>query len=756
MSDPKLADHREAQPDREEAILQLGEIGSEGGRGSFGCGQGDDEERDGDGERGVTEELDALQPGDVVRDPNRGKQCRVRGRKRILGVSAVQAARRRRTESEMSDHHRVVGAPVPPAGGAFAPVTPKIAPFPPIAAYGFLSDRESVALVAPSGAVEWMCLPRPDSPSVFAAILDRAAGSFRVGPPERQVPASRRYVPGTNVLETTWQTDAGWLVVQDALLVGPWLQAERRDQRYVRPPTNHRAQHVLLRLVECVNGRADVELDCQPSFDGGRRDAAWSFAGEGYGRAVTSGAPGDPELRLTTDLPLGFEGRAAVAFKTLQEGEHAFVALSWEGTRLVPEDGDAALQHMERTLDYWRDWLDRGSFPDHPWTTYLQRSALTLKALTYAPTGALMAAATTSLPEVIGGERNWDYRFSWVRDATFALWSLYTLGFAGEAKAFFNFLRDRAGGGHPLQIMYGIGGEIELDETVLDHLSGYEDSRPVRVGNAAYAQDQHDVWGALLDSVYLHHKAGEFVSHDVWEYLSAQVEAAVEHWKTPDRGIWEMRGDPRHFTLSKIMCWVACDRGAVLASEMNHPDEAKRWRDVAEEIRADVLEHGVDERGVLTQSYGSSALDASLLLAPLFRFLPSDDPRIRATVLAIADELTVDGMVRRYRPDDVDDGLSGEEATFTTCSFWLVSALVEIGETDRAQGLLERLLGSSSSLGLYAEEIDPTTGRHLGNFPQAFTHLALVNAVLHVIRARAAEARHDPVREPEQSPESPQ
>jgi alpha,alpha-trehalase len=625
----------------------------------------------------------------------------------------------------------------PPAGGAFTPAAPRVAPFPPIASYAFVSDREAVALVAPSGAVEWMCLPRPDSPSLFGAILDRAAGSFRLGPPERSVPASRRYVPGTNVLETTWQTDAGWLVVQDALLVGPWPDDERRDERYLRPPSNHRAQHVLLRLIECVNGRSDVELDCQPAYDYGRRDARWSFESEGYGRAVARGHDADPELRLTTDLRLGFEGRAAMAFKTLQEGERAFVAFSWEGTELVPQNVGEALDHMERTLDYWRDWLDRGTFPDHPWTTFLQRSALTLKGLTYAPSGALLAAATTSLPERIGGERNWDYRYSWVRDATFALWSQYTLGFAGEAKAFFNFLRDRAGGGHPLQVMYGIGGETELDESELDHLSGYENSRPVRVGNAAHAQDQHDVWGALLDSVYLHHKAGEFVSHDVWDYLTAQVEAAIEHWEQPDRGIWEVRGEPRHFTSSKIMCWVACDRGSVLAEQMNHPDEAARWREIAGKIRADVLANGVDERGVLTQFYGSSALDASLLLAPLFRFLPADDDRIRATVLAIADELTVGGMVLRYRAEETDDGLTGDEATFTTCSFWLVSALVEIGEIDRAERFLERLLGAASPLGLYAEEIDPATGRHLGNFPQAFTHLALVNAVMHVIRARS-------------------
>jgi GH15 family glucan-1,4-alpha-glucosidase len=630
-----------------------------------------------------------------------------------------------------------------PAGGAFTPVGPGTTPFPPIASYGFLSDREVTALVAPGGAVEWMCLPRPDCPSVFTAILDRAAGSFRMGPPDRQVPQARRYVPGTNVLETTWQTDSGWLVIHDALLVGPWPEGERRDERYVRPPSNHRAQHVLLRIAECVNGQVDLDLDCQPVFDYGRRDAVWSFAGEGYGRAVARGAEADPELHLTTDLRLGFEGRAALAFRTMSEGDRAFAALSWDGTDLVPTDVVGALEHMERTLDYWRDWLDRATFPDHPWTSHLQRSALTLKGLTYSPTGALMAGPTTSLPETIGGERNWDYRYSWIRDSTFALWSLYTLGFVNEAKSFFNFIRDRAEDGRPLQVVYGIGGEDQLHERTLDHLSGYEGSRPVRIGNDAYRQKQHDVWGALLDSVYLHHRAGEYVSGDVWRFLSAQVEAAIDNWRDPDRGIWEVRGKPRHFTSSKIMCWVACDRGAILAREMSRPEE-ERWRETAKEIHADVLEHGVDDRGVLTQSYGSPSLDASLLLAPLFRFLPPDDDRIRATVFAIAEELTVDGMVLRYRVEESDDGLTGEEGTFAACSFWLVSALAEIGETERAQSLLEKMLGSSSPLGLFAEEIDPCSGRHLGNFPQGFTHLALINAVMHVIRATAAKHRPSP------------
>ena len=387
------------------------------------------------------------------------------------------------------------------------------------------------------------------------------------------------------------------------------------------------------------------------------------------------------------------------------------------------------------TAHHWQHWLDRGNFPDHPWRTFLQRSALTLKGLTYAPSGALLAAATTSLPETPQGERNWDYRYSWIRDSTFMLWALLSLGFEWEANDFFYFIADVAAGEENLQVMYGLDGERQLDEYILDHLEGYERARPVRVGNAAYEQKQHDVWGALLDSVYLHTRSRDSLDDRVWRILQRQVEQAIENWREPDRGIWEVRGEPKHFTSSKVFCWVACDRGARLAELREDFTRARRWREAADEIKADVLANGVDERGVFVQHYETEALDAALLLLPLMRFLPPDDERIRATVFAIADELTEGGLVLRYRTEETDDGLEGKEGTFLICSFWLVSALCEIGELDRARSLCERLLGYASPLGLYAEEIDPQTGRHLGNFPQAFTHLALINAVMHVIRA---------------------
>ena len=574
-----------------------------------------------------------------------------------------------------------------------------------------------------------------DSPSVFGAILDRGAGGFVLAPAEVTVPAGRRYLPGTNVLETTWMTRTGWLVVRDALTIGPWQHEEERSQTFVRSPTDYQAAHVLLRTVKCVYGSVELTLSCEPVFDYGRSDAHWSYAGKGYHDARARAADSEFDLRLTTDLRIGFEGRRAHARRTLRQGDTAFAALSWSGAS-PPLSYDEAFERMEGTAAYWREWLGGGTFPDHPWRIYLQRSALTLKGLTYAPTGAMVAAATTSLPEAPQGERNWDYRYAWIRDSTFMLWGLYTLGFDEEANDFFFFVADVCADNPDLQVMYGIGGERDLEEHTLDHLSGYGGARPVRVGNAAYRQRQHDVWGAVLDSVYLHVRSRDNLPEHVWPVLRAQVESALDRWRQPDCGIWEVRGTPKHFTSSKLMCWVAAERGARLAQLRGEVDCATRWSDAAAEIHADICANAYDsDRGAFTQHYETKALDASLLLMPLLRFLPADDPRMRDTVLAIAEDLTEDGLVLRYRVEETDDGLSGAEGTFTICSFWLVSALTEIGEVEAARDLCEKLLSYASELRLYAEELDPRSGRHLGNFPQAFTHLALINAVTHVIRA---------------------
>ena len=607
-------------------------------------------------------------------------------------------------------------------------------PFPPIADYAFLSDCEAMALVAPSGNVEWMCLPRPDSASLFGAILDRDAGRFRLGPAEVNVPAGRRYLPGTNVLETTWMTRSGWVIVRDALLIGPWHDERERSHTHRRAPTDNEAEHVLLRTVKCVHGSVELTLDCEPVFDYGRAGAVWEYASEGYHEAVARADGQALELRLTTDLRLGLEGRRARARTTVDEGETAFVALGWS-EHAGPATCAEAFDRMERTSDFWREWLEHGEFPDHPWRVFLQRSALTLKGLAHAPTGAMLAAATTSLPESPGGRRNWDYRYSWIRDTAFGLWGLYTLGFDWEANDFFYFVADVAEGREELKVMYGVGGERVPDEQLLDHLSGYEDARPVRIGNAARDHRQHDVWGTVIDSVYLHTRSRDHLPERVWPILKRQVETAIANWRSPDRGIWEVRGEPRHFTSSKMMCWVALDRGARLARLRDEDEPAGRWEAIAAEIHADVCLNGVDDRGVFVQHYEGTALDASLLLMPLVRFLPADDARVRSTVLTIADELTDEGLVLRYRPEQTDDGLGAEpEGAFAICSFWLVSALSEIGETLRARQLCEKLLSYASPLQLYAEQLDPRSGRHLGNFPQAFTHLALINAAMHVIR----------------------
>ena len=614
-----------------------------------------------------------------------------------------------------------------------------LSPFPPIADYAFLSDCEVNALVAPSGRVEWMCLPRMDGPSVFGALLDRDAGGFRVSPAGTRVPAGRRYLPGTNILETTWATTTGWIVVRDALLIGPWHHDADRSTSHRRSPTDTDADHVLLRMLRCVNGSVEMHVECEPKFDYGREPVTWTYGDGGYGVGLARADGVDTELRLTTDLRLGFEGGRARARTTLREDETAFLALSWT-EHASPETYEQASARMNFTADYWHDWIAQGNFPDHPWRSYLQRSALTLKGLTYAPTGAMCAAATTSLPEDPGGERNWDYRYSWIRDSTFMLWALYSLGFAQEAADYYYFIEDVASR-DDLQVLYGIGGEREIEEHELEHLEGYESSKPVRIGNGAYDQNQHDVWGALLDSFYIHTKNRDQLLESSWPILVRQVERAIAHWREPDRGIWEVRGEPKHFVSSKVFCWVACDRGARLARLRNDTERTEAWRAAADEIHADVLANGLDPAtGRFVQYYGGTALDAALLLIPLFRFLPVDDERVRNTIDGIAEELTQDGLVLRYRVEETDDGLQGNEGTFAICSFWLVSALVDIGELERARRLCEKLLALASPLQLYAEEIDAATGRHLGNFPQAFTHLALINAVMKLVAAEEAYA----------------
>ncbi|MGD0746563.1 MAG: glycoside hydrolase family 15 protein [Acidimicrobiales bacterium] len=607
--------------------------------------------------------------------------------------------------------------------------------FPAIADYGFLSDCENSCLVAPDGSVEWLCLPRPDSPSIFAALLDRAAGNFRFGPNGTRVPHHRRYIPGTMVLETTWHTPTGWLLVEDLLVVQPVTDGARRPD-YRRAPSDSAATGTLLRLATCLEGHVEVVANAVPVFEYGTQTGIWAYEGDGYQSMTVRPPPGDPVVTVSSSLRLGSAGARCYGRSTLDKGQSAFVSLSW-GDHPVADLDEARVQ-LDATVAYWRDWLSNGHFPDHPWRSYMERSALTLKGLSYAPTGAIMAAATTSLPETPGGARNWDYRYTWIRDSSFMLRSLYRLGFDWEALEYFAFVLEAmvGSGDFTLQIMYGIDGRKDLTEHTLDHLSGWRNSRPVRVGNGAWDQHQNDVWGMILDAVDIHLRQGAAqIVVPVWEGLGTLVDSAIAHAGDPDQGIWEIRGDPEHFTASKVLCWVAMDRGADMAHTRGDEDRADRWRKAADELKAEILDKGVDSRGRFRQSYGNEELDASLLLIPILGFLPPDDERVRATVLAIADELTEDGLVLRYKVDTTDTGFEGKEGTFTICSFWLVTALAMIGESERARALCQKLLAFAGPLQLYAEEIDAATGEHLGNFPQAFTHLALIDAVGRLIEA---------------------
>ena len=621
-------------------------------------------------------------------------------------------------------------------------MTQEDSPFPPIADYGFLSDCHTGALLASDGAIEWLCMPHFDSPSVFASMLDRGAGRFRVGPYGLYVPAGRRYLPGTNVIETTWMTPQGWVRVLDALTIGEWHDNEGGSS-HTRPPTDYDADHIMVRVIECMQGQVQMEMVCEPMLDYGATMATWSAVEDGRtesGPALDAGDGSDgakTAFRLFSDMRMGIEGNRVHARHTLSEGEKRFCAMSWTEGLGGPRTVEQAEAHLKRTTHFWRTWLAEGTYPDHPWRIHLERSALVLKGLTFMPTGALVAAPTTSLPETPGGSRNWDYRYCWMRDATFTLWGLHALGLDWEADDFVQYVADlERNEDGSLQIMYGIRGDKQLEERTLDHLKGYENARPVRVGNGAYNQRQNDVYGAVLDSVYLHSKKRDHIPERLWPVLIDQVRCAERVWREPDQGIWEARGEPRHYVSSKLMCWVATDRGARLAERRGEDEHASHFQELADEIKTEILDKGVDKRGVFRQHYDTDALDASNLLIPLVRFLPPTDERVCATVKAIKEELTENGLVMRYRTDETDDGQHGEEGTFLICSFWLVSALAEGGECREAVHLCERLLTYASPMQLYAEELEASSGRLLGNYPQAFTHLALINAVTHVIAAQ--------------------
>lgn len=610
-------------------------------------------------------------------------------------------------------------------------------PFPPIAQYAFLSDCHTGALVAPDGSIDWLCAPRFDSQSVFGSLLDRGAGYFRFAPYGINVPTSRAYDPGTNVLVTTWHTPSGWVEIRDALTMGR-RDAPDETTPHTRPPADDDAEHVLVRTATCLEGSVRIELVCDPAFDYGRNRESWSLAAPGAHTADITGS--GLSMRLNTDLALGVEGDSLRGRHELTAGETVFCSLSWAADLDGPTDAQDAVARIAATRDFWRRWLGRALMPDHRLRPYVERSALVIKGLTYMPTGATVAALTTSLPETPGGERNWDYRYTWMRDSTFTLQALHYLRLDWEADEFMQFVADvEPDEDGALQIMYGIDGRRDLTETTRDELTGYQGARPVRLGNGAFDQKQNDVYGSVLDSILLHTRRSERLPARLWPIVKAQAECAAAIWQQPDQGIWEARGKPQHYVSSKIMCWVAMDRAAQLAGIRGEPELEASWAATAEQIKADILEHGVSERGVLRQHYETDALDASTLLAAHFGLLPGTDKRLHASVLAIADELSENGFVLRYKTDETDDGMSGKEGTFVICSFWLVSALMVVGERQRALDLMERLLRIASPFGLYAEEFEVDAARHLGNIPQAFSHLALIEAAARIILAERVQ-----------------
>ena len=457
--------------------------------------------------------------------------------------------------------------PEPRAQSAAAP-----SPFPPIADYAFLSNCHTGALVAEDGSIDWLCVPSFDSQSVFGSLLDREAGFFRFAPFGINHPTARAYIPGTNILETTWKTPNGWIVVRDALTMGP-RETEDTITPHTRPPADDDAEHVLVRTVECLEGSVEVELICEPVFDYGRAPAEWTLVDGGRHAADARGA--GLTIRLQSDLALGIEGDRVRARRVLEPGDRAYCSLSWAEELAAPKDVDEAEEQLAATTRFWRSWLQRARIPDHRWRDPIQRSALTIKGLTYMPTGATVAALTTSLPETPGGERNWDYRYTWIRDSTFTLQALHWLNLNWEADEYMQFVADvEPTEDGSLQIMYGIDGRRDLTESTRDELSGYAGARPVRIGNGAFDQRQNDVFGAALDSILLHSRHSQRLPRRLWPIVETQAECATKVWREPDQGIWEARGKPQHYVSSKLMCWVALDRAAQLAEIRGDPELA--------------------------------------------------------------------------------------------------------------------------------------------------------------------------------------
>ena len=639
----------------------------------------------------------------------------------------------------------------------------------PINAYGVIGDCHSVVLVAPDGSVDWGCLPDFDSPAIFCRLLDADQGGyFQIAPSDPTIPGTQRYLRGSNVLQTRFASVAGELVLTDFMPVetlSAWQFREMNNNTWTREDGSC---HCLVRIVECTHGElpVTVRLKVTPDYAAAASEAslvpgigAVINGGEQHVGLAIVGGRLLPTYSMTIEQEEGERHPTVVIQAILREGERLLFAMGvGRSTRAAHRLVEDELQtrnfdaELAQTLHCWRAWI-RSCTYSGPYTELVERSALVLKMMTYAPTGAIVAAPTTSLPEELGGERNWDYRFTWLRDGSFTLYALSVLGFTEEAHAFTHWLKRLSfSDGEDLQIMYGIRGERELVERVLEHLSGYENSQPVRIGNGAVTQKQLDVFGEVLDCLHQYRRQGCFERYGeklegpLWYLMCVMAEHVCKHWRDTDRGIWEVRDGEHHFVYSKVMCWVALDRVIRAAEQEELEGDLERWRVVRDQIRTDVLSNGYNTQlGAFTQYYGSNALDASCLLLPLVGFIPPNDPRMRSTVDRVLEQLTDErGFVYRYH---AEDGLAGGEGTFSLCSFWLVDNLAMQGRVDEARCLFERLVSYAGRLGLFAEEIDGATGAALGNYPQAFTHIALVNSAHNLRKAelRMAEHHTDPV-----------
>ncbi len=591
----------------------------------------------------------------------------------------------------------------------------------PISDYGVIGDMHSAALVSKGGSIDWLCFPRFDSSSVFAAILDyERGGRFAIQPPG-YYHFSQTYLDDTNILVTSFRTDEGRASVTDFMPVAEDITV---------------SEHEVIRLVRCESGRVDLECLFQPRLDYGR--AATSLTAAAHGVLARNGSG---NLSLASAVPFRVEDETARAAFSLRAGESAAFVLRWDEENPRPLADYDIHGKLGSTEAYWRtvagDWRYQGR-----WADAVKRSGLALHQLLYAPTGAICAAITTSLPENLSSDRNWDYRYCWLRDAALTLDVFNRLGHTADTSPFMgwvgSFFRDSPDG---VQTLYGIGRETEIQEYVLDHLEGYRGSRPVRVGNAAAKQFQLDIYGEVLLSFASYYRAGGHIDDTLWHLTETLVEAAVNNWRLPDHGIWEVRAEPRQFVYSKLMCWVAVDRGIRLAKALGRPADVQRWQQARRAIREDILANAWSERaGAFGQSYGSDVLDASLLFMPMVGFLPVKDPRMEATILRIQQELSVNGLVRRYLPWQVDDGLASDEGTFTMCTLWLVGCLIQLGRLEEAQRLFEKVISLRNHVELFSEMVDAESGEFLGNYPQAFTHIALIHTTRSLDRAlRQAE-----------------